>query len=110
MFTKNNFKQRISILEDGAGGEQVDDIEKIIVKNLFKIFIALHEIDESSIFFLLWPQVCNEFKECEKKEFKFKIFKVMKLTFKIIFSQFLLRITFDDRFWRSHIDILYLST
>ena len=37
MFTKNNFKQRISILEDGASGEQVDDIEKIIVKNLFKI-------------------------------------------------------------------------
>ena len=42
-----------------------------------------------------------------KKEFKFKIFKVMELTFKIIFNQLLLRITFDDRFWRSHIDILY---
>ena len=37
MLTKNNFKQRISILEDGASGEQVGDIEKIIVKNLFKI-------------------------------------------------------------------------
>ena len=38
MFTKkNNFKQRISIVEDGASGEQVGDIEKIIVKNLFKI-------------------------------------------------------------------------
>ena len=37
MFTKNNFKQRISILEDGASGEQVGDIEKIIIKNLFKI-------------------------------------------------------------------------
>ena len=37
MFTKNNSKQRISILEDGASGEQVGDIEKIIVKNLFKI-------------------------------------------------------------------------
>ena len=37
MFTKNNFKQRICILEDGASGEQVGDIEKIIVKNLFKI-------------------------------------------------------------------------
>ena len=34
---KNNFKQRISIVEDGASGEQVGDIEKIIVKNLFKI-------------------------------------------------------------------------
>ena len=34
---KNNFKQRISILEDGASGEQVGDIEKIIVKNLFTI-------------------------------------------------------------------------
>ena len=28
---KKNFKQRISILEDGASGEQVGDIEKIIV-------------------------------------------------------------------------------
>ena len=37
MFTKNNFKQRISILEDGASGEQVGDIEKIIVNNLFKM-------------------------------------------------------------------------
>jgi hypothetical protein len=37
MFTKRNFKQRICILEDGASGEQVGDIEKIIVRNLFKI-------------------------------------------------------------------------
>jgi hypothetical protein len=37
MFTKRNFKQHICILEDGASGEQVGDIEKIIVKNLFKI-------------------------------------------------------------------------
>ena len=37
MFTKNNFKQWICILEDGASGEQVSDIENIIVKNLFKI-------------------------------------------------------------------------
>ena len=37
MFTKNNIKQCISILEDGASGEQMGDIEKIIVKNLFKI-------------------------------------------------------------------------
>ena len=54
-------------------------------------------------------QVYNEFKDYEKI-FKFKIFKVMKLAFKIIFSQLLLRIIFDDRFWRSHIEILYLST
>jgi hypothetical protein len=37
MFTKNNFKQRICILEDGGSGEQVGDIEKIIVQNLFRI-------------------------------------------------------------------------
>ena len=37
MFPKNNFKQYISILEDDASGEQVGDIENIIVKNLFKI-------------------------------------------------------------------------
>ena len=34
---KTNFKQRISILEDGASGEQVGDIEKTIRKNLFKV-------------------------------------------------------------------------
>ena len=34
---KNNRKQRIFILEDGASIEQVGDIEKIIIKNLFKI-------------------------------------------------------------------------
>ena len=37
MVTKNNFKQCISILEDGASGEQVGEIEKIIVKNLLKM-------------------------------------------------------------------------
>ena len=37
MFTKNNFKHHISIVEDNESGEQVDDIEKIFVKNLFKI-------------------------------------------------------------------------
>ena len=35
-----------------------------------------------------------------EKKIKFKILKVMKLTFKIIFSQLLLCITFDDRFWK----------
>ena len=32
MFTKNNFKQLISLVEDDASGEQVGDIEKISVK------------------------------------------------------------------------------
>ena len=36
MFTKNNFKKHICILEDGASGEQVGDIEKIIVKTCLK--------------------------------------------------------------------------
>jgi hypothetical protein len=31
------FKQRICILEDGASGEQVGDIEKITIKTLFRI-------------------------------------------------------------------------
>ena len=30
-------KKRISILEDGASGEQVGYIENVIVKNLFRI-------------------------------------------------------------------------
>jgi hypothetical protein len=37
MFTKYNFKQRVCTLEEGASGEQVGDIEKLTVKNLFKI-------------------------------------------------------------------------
>ena len=36
IYQKNNFKQRISIVEDGASGEQVGDIEKIIVKTCSK--------------------------------------------------------------------------
>ena len=43
----HNFKQRISILEDDASGEQVGDIEKINVKKLVQNIITLHEIDES---------------------------------------------------------------
>jgi hypothetical protein len=31
------FKQRICILQDGASGEQVGDIEKTIVQNLLEI-------------------------------------------------------------------------
>ena len=37
MFTKNKIKQHIFVVEDGASCEQVGDIEKIVVKNLFKI-------------------------------------------------------------------------
>ena len=58
---------------------------------------------------LLWPQVYNEFKEYEKKLLKFKIFKVMKIMFKIIFSQLLLHITQYEIFktyWYSIIEYL----
>jgi hypothetical protein len=34
---KKKFKHRICILQDGASGEQMGDIEKIIVQNLFEI-------------------------------------------------------------------------
>jgi hypothetical protein len=34
---KKKFKQRICILQDGASGEHVGDIDKIIVQNLFEI-------------------------------------------------------------------------
>ena len=37
MLKKKNFKQHICILEEGASGEKMGDIEKIIVKNLFEI-------------------------------------------------------------------------
>ena len=36
MLKKYNFKQHISIVEDDASGEQVGDIEKIIVKTCSK--------------------------------------------------------------------------
>jgi hypothetical protein len=51
MFTKNNFKQCICILQDGASGEQVGDIEKIIVQNLFEI--KLHYIKLTN----LWKKI-----------------------------------------------------
>ena len=58
---------------------------------------TLHEIDNSSK---------NKFYDLKfvinsrnmKKKFKFKIFKGMKLTFKMIFGQLLLCITFNNRF------------
>ena len=64
---KNNFKQRISILENGASGEQVGDIENIIVKNCSKYnYITwIWYIFEKKQ--LLWPQVYNEFMEYGKK-------------------------------------------
>ena len=66
MFTKNNFKQRISILEDGASDEQVGDIEKIIVKTCSKFYYITWNwwIFKKK---LLWPQVYNEIKAYEKK-------------------------------------------
>ena len=40
MFTKKKFQTTyIFFIEDGASGEQVGDTEKIIVKNLFKIYL-----------------------------------------------------------------------
>ena len=67
MFTENNFKQCLCILEVGASGEEVGDIVKMIVKILFKILIhyiklmklwennydALNFITSSS----LWEQI-----------------------------------------------------
>jgi len=35
--SQKSISNNVCILEDGASGEQVGDIEKIIVKNLFKI-------------------------------------------------------------------------
>ena len=40
----------------------------------------------------------------------FKIFKVMKSTSKTKFSPYHLSITFNDKFWKSHLVILCLST
>ena len=54
------------------------------------------------------PQFYIEFKEYEENS-KFKIFKVMKLTFKTRASHFLLSITFNDKFRKSHVGILYIG-
>ena len=67
MFTKNNFRQHISILEDGASGEKMGDIEKIIVKNLFKIQVHYMKLMNLQKNKLLGPKVYNEFKEYGKK-------------------------------------------
>ena len=51
--------------------------------------------------------IMNSRKYFEKSNFK--IFKVMKSTSNSIFSHYLLSITFDDKFLKTHIDILYSS-
>ena len=60
---------------------------------------------------LLWwcPKVDNEFKEYGEKNPNFKIFKVMKSKSKTRFNQLHLSIAFNDKFWRSKLDILHLS-
>ena len=45
-----------------------------------------------------------------EKKIKLKIVKVVKLTSKTRFSHVLLSITFNDKFWRSHLGVLHLST
>ena len=62
---------------------------------------------------VLWwcPKVDNEFKENEN-EIKIpnvKKYNVMKTTSKTIFNQLHLTATFNDKFWRSKLDILLLS-
>ena len=58
---------------------------------------------------ILWwcPEVYNEFKKYEEKS-NFKIFKFMKSTSKTKFTLLLLSITFNDKFWRSQLNILCL--
>ena len=74
------------------------DIKKDICQILVQNIISSHEIDESSKKKIYYDLKFIMISRNMKKNFKFKIFKVVKLTFKIIFSQLLLRITFDDRF------------
>ena len=97
MFTKtisNNvyvFKKTVQVVL------QVGDIEKIIVKNSFKM--KLHYIKLMNF----WKKNYDDLNFIMNSRFmkqnsKFKIFKVMKFTFETIFSQLLLRITFNDKF------------
>ena len=67
MFTKNNFKQHISILEDGASGEQVGDIKENNCQKLVQNRNTLHEIDESSNKNYYDLKFIMNFKEYEKK-------------------------------------------
>ena len=55
-----------------------------------------------------WPQIYNDFKEYDKNS-NFKIFKVMKSIFKSKFNHVLLNINYNDKFWRSQLDMLHLS-
>ena len=52
------------------------------------------------------PQVDDEFKEYHK-ESNFKIAKFMKSTSKTKLNHLLLSITFDAKYWRPRLDILY---
>ena len=44
------------------------------------------------------------------RKIHFYILKVMKFTSKTRASDYLLSSTFFDKFWKSHLDILYVST
>ena len=67
------------------------------------VMLGLHEQFMFSI-----VQVDDEFKEYEKK-FNFKIVKVVKSTSKTRLNHLLLSITFNDKYWRSQLDVLYTS-
>lgn len=52
----------------------------------------------------------NIMKSRHVEKVKLKILKVMKLNFKTRYSHLLLNISFDDKFWGSHLRILHLNT
>ena len=72
--------------------------------------IKLHLIDVILQFFVMLLSSLWWIQGVWKKNSKFQIFKAMKSTSKTIFNHYILTNTFNDKFWRSQFDILYLST
>ena len=80
---------------------------QIILKFLFKTWFIYIEL------MILYKNICGDLKcilNSRLMKKKVKMVKVMKFTFEIKSNHLLLSSTFDDKFWRSHVNILHLST
>ena len=79
------------------------DCQKFVLK-----MIKLHLIDGFLQSFVMMPSSRQWFQGIRKKNSKSKIIKAMKFTSKTKLNHLLLS-TFDAKYWRSQLDILYLS-
>ena len=92
---------------------QVVESVEIICWNQKSLFKIGRKYNKLRIFYIIFLHGACKFimnLRNVKKKTMFKIFEVMKSTFKTIFSYLFSDFTFSDIFWRCHFDIVDLST